>query len=60
MAESSDVTILSVPASSASNLLDHIFVQLRFPPSAHGFLNGGKDHSLNVEVETHADGVCSD
>lgn len=56
--ESSDVTILSVAASAATDLLDRVFVQLRFFPTAHGFLNGGKDHSLDVEVEAHANGVC--
>ena len=55
--ESSDVTILSVPASAAADLLDRVFVQLRFFPPAHGFLDGGKDHSLDVEVEAHANCV---
>lgn len=56
--ESSDVTILSIPASAASDLLDSVFVQLRFFPPAHSFLDGRKDHSLDVKVEAHANGVC--
>lgn len=56
--ESSDVTILSIPTSAAADLLDRVFVQLRFFPPAHSFLDGGKDHSLDVEVEAHANGVC--
>jgi hypothetical protein len=56
--ESSDVTILSVPACTATDLLDRVFVQLRFFPPAHGFLDGGKDHSLDGEVKAHANGIC--
>jgi hypothetical protein len=58
-AEGSDVSILSIPASATPDLLYRVFAQLSFLAPAHGFLNGGKDHSLNVKVEAHANGVCS-